>query len=78
MVVSRQLAVIDCLMSLAQIATGSGYCKPIFTANPELHIRNGRHPTVEMLKDEAYVPFDIDFSEEEGCAKVITGPNMAG
>lgn len=33
---------------------------------------------VEMLKDEAYVPFDIDFSEEDGCAKVITGPNMAG
>jgi len=31
-----------------------------------------------MLKDEAYVPFDIDFSEEDGTAKVITGPNMAG
>ena len=33
---------------------------------------------VEMLKDDAYVPFDIDFSERDGCAKVITGPNMAG
>ena len=31
-----------------------------------------------MLRDEAYVPFDIDFSENDGCAKVITGPNMAG
>jgi DNA mismatch repair protein MSH3 len=78
LVVSRQLAVIDCLMSLAQVAAGSGYCKPTFTGNPELHIREGRHPMVEMLKDDAYVPFDIDFSEGEGCAKVITGPNMAG
>lgn len=33
---------------------------------------------VEMLRDEAYVPFDIDFSAEDGEAKVITGPNMAG
>ena len=31
-----------------------------------------------MLRDEAYVPFDIAFSDEEGAAKVITGPNMAG
>ena len=33
---------------------------------------------VEMLRDEAYVPFDIHFSEDDGVAKVITGPNMAG
>jgi DNA mismatch repair protein MSH3 len=31
-----------------------------------------------MLRDDAYVPFDIDFSEDTGRAKVITGPNMAG
>ena len=31
-----------------------------------------------MLREEAYVPFDIDFSERDGTAKVITGPNMAG
>lgn len=31
-----------------------------------------------MLRDDAYVPFDIDFSEKDGEAKVITGPNMAG
>jgi hypothetical protein len=31
-----------------------------------------------MLRDEAYVPFDIAFSENDGVAKVITGPNMAG
>ncbi|WVF67166.1 hypothetical protein IAT40_001912 [Kwoniella sp. CBS 6097] len=77
-VVSKQIAVIDCLMSLAQVAAASGYCKPTFVAEPQLQIRAGRHPMVEMLREEAYVPFDIGFSYKDGCAKVITGPNMAG
>jgi len=45
---------------------------------PECLIRFGTDLKVEMLRDEAYVPFDIDFSAEDGEAKVITGPNMAG
>lgn len=77
-VVSKQIAVIDCLMSLAQTAAASGYCKPRFVAEPELKIVAGRHPMVEMLREEAYVPFDIHFSKEEGTTKIITGPNMAG
>ncbi|WWC87833.1 uncharacterized protein L201_002726 [Kwoniella dendrophila CBS 6074] len=77
-VVSKQIAVIDCLMSLAQVAAASGYCKPKFVKEPELRIKAGRHPMVEMLRDDAYVPFDIDFSERDGTSKVITGPNMAG
>lgn len=77
-VVSKQIAVIDCLMSLAQTAAASGYCKPKFVAEPELKILAGRHPMVEMLREESYVPFDIHFSKEEGTTKIITGPNMAG
>ncbi|WVQ79017.1 hypothetical protein IAT38_001109 [Cryptococcus sp. DSM 104549] len=78
LVVSKQIAVIDCLISLAQVAGASGYCKPQFVVEPVLAIREGRHPMVEMLKEDAYVPFDIDFSKKDGTAKVITGPNMAG
>lgn len=48
-VVARQLAVIDCLMSLAQVASASGYCKPSFIAEPVLHIRDGRHPMVGFV-----------------------------
>lgn len=69
---------IDCLVSLAQVAQASGYTKPTFVAEPCLHIRQGRHPMVEMLRDDAYVPFNIGFDDSEGRAKVITGPNMAG
>ena len=77
-VVARQLAVIDCLFSLATVAQGSGYVKPKFVADPNLVIKQGRHPMVEMLRDEPYVPFDVEFSGARGRAKVITGPNMAG
>ena len=49
LLVSKQLAVVDCLMSLAQVAAASGYCKPTFVAEPELHIRQGRHPMVSLL-----------------------------
>ena len=48
-VVSRQIAVIDCLMSFGQVAAASGYCKPEFVAQPTLHIREGRHPMVNQL-----------------------------
>ena len=48
-VVSKQLAVIDCLSSLAQIAAASGYTKPKFVPAAELHIREGRHPMVRLL-----------------------------
>ena len=45
-VVARQIAVIDCLMSLAQVAAASGYAKPTFVSEPCLHIKDGRHPMV--------------------------------
>ncbi|TYJ59150.1 hypothetical protein B9479_000139 [Cryptococcus floricola] len=77
-VVSKQVAVIDCLMSLAQTAVSSGYCKPVFVADTELRIEEGRHPMAESLKEDAYVPFDIDFSKDDGSTKCILGPNMSG
>lgn len=46
LVVARQVAVIDCLMSMTQVAATSNYCKPSFTQTPGLHIRQGRHPMV--------------------------------
>ena len=50
LVVARQIAVIDCLMSFAQVAAASGYCKPQFVAEPSLHIRSGRHPMVSPVR----------------------------
>lgn len=78
LVVARELAVIDCLTSLANVAQANGYVKPTFVAEPCLRVESGRHPMVEALRDDPYIPFDIAFGDKEGRAKVITGPNMAG
>lgn len=78
LVVARQVAVIDCLVSLANVALAGGYTKPEFVGEPRLDIEGGRHPMVEALRDDQYVPFGVSFSDADGHAKVITGPNMAG
>lgn len=87
--VTKQLAVVDCLLSFAQVACLPGYTKPVFVSDNRLTIKGGRHPMVsqvqtrltvqvEALREDSYVPFDIDFSAETGTAKIITGPNMSG
>ncbi|KAF1815875.1 DNA mismatch repair protein-like protein msh3 [Eremomyces bilateralis CBS 781.70] len=53
------LATLDCLLSLAEIANQPGYSKPTFIEEPEIRIAGGRHPMVEQLLLDAYVPNDI-------------------
>ncbi|KAJ7694222.1 muts domain V-domain-containing protein [Mycena rosella] len=76
----NQLAAADCLMSLAQVASRDNYVKPQFTDREDedtLEIVNGRHPMVEALRSDPFVPNTILFSKK-GRSKVITGPNMGG
>jgi DNA mismatch repair protein MSH3 len=74
----QSLATLDCLLSLAEIATQPGYCKPEFTDQIGVDITGGRHPMVEQLLLDAFVPNDVHLSSEETRALLITGPNMGG
>jgi DNA mismatch repair protein MSH3 len=74
----QALATLDCLLSLAEIATQPGYCKPEFTDQIGIDITGGRHPMVEQLLIDAFVPNDIHLSSEQTRALLITGPNMGG
>ncbi|KAJ7685045.1 DNA mismatch repair protein MSH3 [Mycena polygramma] len=73
----NKLAIADCLLSLAQVALRDNYVKPQFTDSGVFEIVEGRHPMVEALRSDPFVPNSILFSEE-GRSKVITGPNMGG
>jgi DNA mismatch repair protein MSH3 len=73
----QSLATLDCLMSLATVASQPGYVKPEFTDDIGIHVKQGRHPMVEQLLSDAYVPNDIDLSSDQR-ALLITGPNMGG
>jgi len=75
---SYVVATLDALLSLAQAARENGYVKPVISpAGGVIDIRGGRHPVVELMTDEKYVPNDARLGGEDLLA-IITGPNMAG
>ena len=72
------IAMLDCLAAFASLAKESGYCRPqIAEEGAALRITDGRHPVVEALSRERFVPNDTALDAETR-TMVITGPNMAG
>ncbi|KAJ4300980.1 Mismatch repair protein msh3 [Kalmusia sp. IMI 367209] len=74
----QALATLDALLSLATLASQPGYVKPTFTDDIELSISGGRHPMVEQLLLDTYVPNDLQLSHESTRGLLVTGPNMGG
>ena len=74
----QRLAVLDCLLSLSDVATKGGWCRPTLYDEHQLRIVGGKHPMVTALMGDGYVPNDIDLSHAGRVAMVITGPNMGG
>ncbi|KAL4936423.1 hypothetical protein BDV06DRAFT_216687 [Aspergillus oleicola] len=74
----QSLATLDCLSSLATIASQPGYVKPEYTEKTGIHVEQGRHPMVEQLLLDSYVPNDIDLDSDKTRALLVTGPNMGG
>lgn len=74
----QSLGTLDCLLSLAGIAQQPGYTKPEYTEEAGLHIEQGRHPMVEQLLTDTYVPNDTNLQHDGTRALLVTGPNMGG
>jgi DNA mismatch repair protein MSH3 len=74
----QSLASLDCLLSLAEIASQPGYVKPDYTDETCILVKKGRHPMVEQLLLDAYVPNDTDIRSDATRALLVTGPNMGG
>jgi len=73
------VAVIDVLANLAQLAYKNNYVKPEFNEEGYIDIKQSRHPVIEkILKDEEFIPNDIQMSNKDNQISLITGPNMAG
>ncbi|EJD46059.1 hypothetical protein AURDEDRAFT_87246 [Auricularia subglabra TFB-10046 SS5] len=73
-----QLATADCLVSLAHVSMEPSYCQPTFVDTNVLDIKGGRHPMIELLRDDPYTPNSILLGGRDANSKVITGPNMGG
>ncbi len=74
---ARALAVLDCLVSLADTAAMRGYCKPRLASRTCIYIKEGRHPVVECTLSRPFVPNDL-YMDNEKRVMIITGPNMGG
>lgn len=74
----QAIATLDCLMSLATVAGQPEYVKPEYTDSTCIAVEQGRHPMVEQLLLDAYVPNDTLLEADETRAMLITGPNMGG
>ena len=74
----QALATLDCLLSLATIASQPNYVKPEYAEEICISVKQGRHPMVEQLLLDAYVPNDTELATNTTRALLITGPNMGG
>ncbi|MCP4203075.1 MAG: DNA mismatch repair protein MutS, partial [bacterium] len=73
------LARVDVLGALAEVAARNGYCRPVMRpAGEPIRVEDGRHPVVEKLTSETFVPNDLDLGGESGEVVILTGPNMGG
>lgn len=74
---ANALAVIDVLQNFAHQADKLNYSCPKFNDNLSIEIQSGRHPVVEQLQQQAFVPNDC-FLNLDKSMFIITGPNMGG
>ena len=68
---------IDLISSFAQLALDNNYTRPKIIPESNLQIVEGRHPVVERVLSESFVPNDTEFTSLTRL-HLITGPNMAG
>jgi DNA mismatch repair protein MutS len=76
----REIAQIDVLAALAEVAEVGRYTRPQLSGEPILHLTQSRHPVLERLMPggERFVPQDMHLDAQTQQLMVVTGPNMAG
>ena len=77
--IASGVALLDVLVSFAEVAKVNKYVRPqILESDASLTIKEGRHPVVEVISKEKFIPNDVLLDEDENRTMIITGPNMAG
>ncbi len=71
------LAELDTLCCFAERADTLNYAKPEFQSRSGLHIIAGRHPVVEQVTTDSFIPNDCKLNDQQRML-IITGPNMGG
>lgn len=75
---ARALAMLDALSALAETAVNRRYTRPLMHDADEIEIVAGRHPVIEAVITEPFIPNDLYMNNSTDRMLVITGPNMGG
>ncbi|CAI0546902.1 unnamed protein product [Linum tenue] len=77
----QALAALDCLHSLATLSKAKNYVRPTFVDDSEpaqIDICSGRHPVLEIILHDTFVPNDTKLNADGEYCQIVTGPNMGG
>lgn len=74
---AQAIAELDVLNSFAERAQTLNYTCPALSQDAELRLEEARHPVIEQLIEEAFVPNDLHMDKQRRML-IITGPNMGG
>jgi DNA mismatch repair protein MutS len=75
---ARAVADVDAISSLATIAVRNRYVRPALSDDAEICVEDGRHPVIEQLAAERFIPNHTSIRREDNGIQIITGPNMGG
>lgn len=75
--IAKYLAILDVLVSFAEVAVKNEYNKPKINNSDKIIIRDGRHAVVEKNLP-FFIPNDVNLDCGENQLIIITGPNMSG
>lgn len=75
---AQALAQLDVLHAFAIAARKQDYCRPVVNDELTLNIHEGRHPVIEAVVSDKFIPNDTFLDDAKERLLLITGPNMAG
>jgi len=75
---SAALAELDVLGNLAERAAALNWHPPELTDQPGIHLLAGRHPVIEQVLDDPFVPNDVLLEPQQRRMLIVTGPNLGG
>src|SRR5699024_4344512 len=74
---AQSIAELDVLCCFAERGLSLNYCQPSLVENATIEIVGGRHPVVEQVLENPFVPNDLALHNNRSML-IITGPNMGG
>lgn len=77
-VTAQAVGQVDAVQSLAVTARRHGFKRPIVDDSKIIDVKASRHPVLERVVKEPFVPNDLYLDRERKQFALITGPNMSG